>query len=64
VVRRHAFPLQRVPDFVTNSLQLLAAFTAADDKIVGEAAYPAGVQQYDVGCLFIAGGFNRPSCYL
>jgi hypothetical protein len=44
-------------DFFANGGQLTRAFTAANDKIIGESTYFADIQQDDVRGLFFSGGF-------
>ena len=46
-------------NFIMDGLDLPLRFTMADYEIVSKAAYPMGVQEYNIGSLLIAGRFYR-----
>ena len=57
VMRQDAFFLQSFFYFVADGANLPGAFAGADNKIVRKAAYITDIQQDDIACLLIAGGF-------
>jgi len=49
--------------FLVDSPNLSFRLTAADNKVISEAANSSGIQQRDVTCLLIAGSINRLTGY-
>jgi len=43
-------------NFIIDGMEMSYGATSADNKIISEAAYLTGIQQHDIGGLFIAGG--------
>jgi len=63
VVGFKAFLFQCFFNCLVDCRNLSGAFTAADDKVAGEAADTVYIKQDDVRCLFIAGSFYCFPCY-
>jgi hypothetical protein len=49
--------------FLVDSPNLSFRLTAADNKVISEAANSSGIQQRDVARLFFAGGINSLTGY-
>jgi len=52
-----------VPHLIIDGRNLPLGIAAADDKIIGEAAYLAGIQERNVAGLLIGGSLNRFARY-
>ena len=61
---RLALFLQNFGYFIIDGLNLALGLTAAEHKIIGEAAYPAGIEQNNVNSLLVTGGGYRFMSYL
>jgi len=46
-------------NFFVNSFNLPGAFAVAEDEIISKAGYTTGIQQDNISCQFITGGFYR-----
>lgn len=57
MVGENAFFLESVFDFFEDCLYLPGTLSAAYHKVIGEAAYLAGIQENYIRCLLVAGNF-------
>ena len=55
MMRENAFFLESVFDFFEYRLYLAGTLGAAYYKVIGEAAYLAGIQENYIRCLLVAG---------
>ena len=63
MMRENAFFLESLFNFFKDCLYLPGTLGAAYHKVIGEAAYFAGIQENYIRCLLVAGNFYSLMSY-
>jgi hypothetical protein len=51
-------------DFFGDGFELTFAFAAAEDEETGKGTNVPDIEERDIGCLYLTGGFDGFACYI